>query len=284
VNASSTPVAPRAPRSASSEKLRRPAAFVALAFLATGGPAAAGEPVTAVWKERELLFSYRSAVSVYSCDALRTRVASILHAVGARPDLQIRVGDCSVSNMTPDVTTMGRGGRGAWEPASGSAYLPLAADRQQVATVHVRLSMPVEMTPDVVVALKSDKSRRELISRVTGDPRARFDDPVPFVAERRAVTLSHKTIGLEAAECELLDQLVTSSFKKLELRVLRRGYSCDRNRISHIPPMVEVEALVPASPGSGDDPLAPAAGEAESDVPATPGEGPAETAVDPPPP
>lgn len=283
VNASSSLAAPRAPRSAWSERLRRSTALLALALLAACGRVAAEEPVTAVWKERELLFSYRSAVSIYSCDALRTRVASILYAVGARPDLQVRVSGCSQSNLTPEVAPMDRG-RGTWNPASGSSYLPLD-DRQQVANIQVRLSMPVEMTPDVVSEMKSDKSRRELISRVTGNPLARFNDPIPFAAERRVVTLSHKTVGLEAAECELLDQLVTSSFRKLGLRVARRGYSCDRNRISHIPPMVEVEALVPRSPEPRDDPRAPTPGESASGpgAPAASDEAPAGPEVDEPP-
>jgi hypothetical protein len=283
VNASSSLAAPRGPRSASSEAFRRSTAFLALALLAACGRVAAEEPVTAVWKERELFFSYRSAVSIYSCDALRTRVASILYAVGARPDLQVKVSGCSQSNLTPEVAPIDRG-RGTWNPASGSIYVPLA-DRQQVANVQVRLSMPVEMTPDVVSEMKSDKSRRELISRVTGDPIARFNDPIPFAAQRRVVTLSHKTVGLEPAECELLDQLVTSAFRKLELRVVRRGYSCDRNRISHIPPMVEVEALVAGSPEPREDPSGPAEGESESDpgVPAASEEAPAAPQVDEPP-
>jgi len=236
--------------------------------------------VTAVWKEREIFFFYRSAISVYSCDALRNRVASILYAVGARPDLQIKVSECSQSSMMPDAATIDRG-RGTWEPASSSAYVP-RPDRQQVANVRVRLSMPVEMTPDVVVEMKADKSRRELISRVTGNPIARFNDPIPFAAERRVVTLSRKTIGLEPAECELLDQLVTSSFNELDLHVLRRRYACDRNRISHIPPMLEVEVLVPAPLVSRDDQPAPADSGAESDpgVPAASDDKPASPAAD----
>jgi hypothetical protein len=249
-------------------------------LLAFCGRGAAEEPVTAVWKEREIFFFYRSAISIYSCDALRTRVASILHAVGARPDLQIKVTECSQSNMTPDAATIDRG-RGTWAPASSSAYVP-RPDRQQVANVRVLLSMPVEMTPDVVAEMKADKSRRELISRVTGNPIARFNDPIPFAAERRVVTLSRKTIGLEPAECELLDQLVTSSFKELDLRVVRRSYSCDRYRVSRIPPMLDVEALVAAPPESRDDQPEPADGGAESDpgVPATSDEGSTAPAAD----
>lgn len=102
MNARSSLAAPNGPRSASSKKLRHSTALLALALLAICGRGAAGEPVTAVWQEREIFFFYRSAISIYSCDALRTRVASILYAVGARHDLQIKVSECSQSNMTPD--------------------------------------------------------------------------------------------------------------------------------------------------------------------------------------
>ena len=37
---------------------------------------------------------------------------------------------------------------------------------------------------------------------------------------------------------------------ELDVRVLRRGYRCDRNSISRIPPSLEVEALIPVPPGS----------------------------------
>lgn len=182
--------------------------------------------------------------------------------------------------MTPDAPAIDRA-RATWAPPSSSAYVP-RPDRQQVANVRVRLSMPVEMTPDVVAEMKADKSRRELISRVTGNPIARFNDPIPFAAERRVVTLSRTTIGLELAECQLLDQLVTSSFQELDLHVLRRSYACDRNRISDIAPMLEVEPLVAAPLKSRDDQPAPADGGAESDpgVPATSNEGPAAPAAD----
>jgi hypothetical protein len=122
--------------------------------------------------------------------------------------------------------------------------------------------------------LKADKSRRELISRVTGNPIPRFDDPVPFTAERRVVTISYKTVGIEAAECELLDQLITSSFRNLGLRVLGRGYSCDPRRVSNIRPVVNVEALVPIQFEGGEKQKSPAppSGEPESEAPAPAGE------------
>lgn len=262
---------------------RHRATFLALTLLVVCGPIAAAEPVQAVWKAQKVFFVYRSSISVYSCDALRTRVASLLYAVGARPDLQVDVSGCSEPYLSPGTTTIDRG-PGTWGPAPSSAYRR-PAEFQQVVNIEVRLSMPVIMTPDVVSEMEADKSRRELISRVTGNPLARFNDPIPFAAERRVVTLSRRTVGLEPAECELLDQLVTNTFRRLGIRVLAQSYSCDRNRISRIPPTVEVEVLVPVSFVSGDDGSAPATGseEPEPSAPATAVEGSAAPAADTPP-
>lgn len=240
-------------------------------------------PVTAVWKKERIAFAYRSSLSVYSCDALRNRVASILYAVGARPDMEIKITNCSRSVFTPDSTSMNPVNR-TWQPGAAPSYAR-QADYRQVSTVDVLLSVPVEMTPDVVSELKADKSRRELISRVTGDPVPRFDDPIPFAAERRLVTVSYQTVGIEAAECELLDQLVSSSFKDLGLRVVHQGYSCDPRRISNIRPTLDVEALVPVTFESRETGEAPTAedAEVEQDVTAAPVENPPEPATDPPP-
>lgn len=205
--------------------------------------APAEQPIAAVWQKQEVLFTYQSSIAIYSCDALENRVASILYAVGARPDLDVKVTGCSRS-VVPRNSPAADRTRRTLEPGSGTSYVR-PAEQQQISTVHVLLSMPAEMTPEVVDELKADKSRRELISRVTGNPIPRFDDPIPFAAERRVVTLSYKTVGIEAAECELLDQLVTSSFRNLGLRVVRQGYSCDRRRVSYIRPSLDVEALVP---------------------------------------
>ena len=263
--------------------------LLSLVLLATGAqaaaqePAVSQEPVTAVWKKDEVLFTYQSSIAIYSCDTLKGRVASILYAVGARPDLEIKVTGCSQSVVPMDTPAIDRSRRTP-ATASGTSYLP-RTDLQQVSTVHVLLSMPVEMTPEVIEELKADKSRRELISRVTGNPIPRFDDPIPFAAERRIVTISYKTVGIEAVECELLDQLVTSSFRNLGLRVVRRGYSCDRHRTSNIRPTLDVEALVPVqseSRGAGQAP-APGGNGPASDVPATSDGEPAEPAADKPP-
>lgn len=263
----------------------RPArALLVLALLAIGGRAVAQGPVTAVWKKARIDFSYQSSIAIYSCDSLGQRIASILTAVGARSDLEIKVTNCSPSIIATDTMTIGRPPQ-TWQPGTGTSPLP-RAEWQQDSTIHVRLSIPVEITPEVEKELKADKSRRELISRVTGNPIPKFDDPVPFAAERRVVTLSHKTIGLEAAECELLDRLVTTSFEKLGLRVVSRGFACDRRRVSKIHPTVVVEALLPAIVDSRETQPAPAKRGDDTQQPGAPSpaeERPAEPAGDEPP-
>jgi len=279
------------PGRASAELVRRSCAWLALGLLALGLPGgarvqaaateqpAAQEPVTAVWRKAEILFSYRSSIAIYSCDSLRDRVASILYAVGARRDLKIKVINCSQAVVPMGAPAIDPA-RSTWGTESRASYLPPRGTVQQDSVVHVLLSMPAEMTPDVMEELKADKSRRELISRVTGDPIPRFDDPVPFAAERRVVTISHKTAGIEAVECQLLDQLVSTSFKDLGLRVVRRNHACDPRQVSKIRPTVQVEALVPVQSDTREKKQAPAGSgeDAGSEPPAGSGDETAEPA------
>lgn len=275
VSADSSPSMPHVSGSAESGRPRRVVALLSMSLLAMSAHTAEQEPVPVVWKERELYFSYRSSKAIYSCSALQGRVASILLAVGARSDLEVTVQNCSVSPVAVDVTTSDRT-RWGWENRPASV-VDRRNERQQVVDVVVRASMPVEMTPDVIAELRADKSRRELISRSTGNPLPRFDDPIPFTAQRGVVTLSRDTIGLEAAECELLDQLAASTFRVLEIRVLQRSYNCDRTQVSHVPPTLKVEAFVPASfsaaktqppPVTGDEGNDPGAPTTSDDRPA----------------
>jgi hypothetical protein len=255
--------------------------LLVLLLLATSARGAAQGPVPAVWKEHVIFFSYRSSTATYSCSTLRNRVGAILVAVGARPDLEIALNNCNASFVPADVPATDRG-RWTLESGTAPAY-DRHTDREQIVDVRVRLSMPVEVTPDVIDELKADKSRRELISQATGNPIPRFDDPIPFAAERQLVTLSHRTAGLDAGDCELLEELVDSSFRSLGLRVVRRGFACDHGGTWRIPPSLDVEALV-ATPieGSPSRPM-PAGDEKDRDpaVPAAPVEQPAAPATGP---
>jgi hypothetical protein len=246
-------------------------------LLAVCSQATAQEQVAAVWKEREFFFSYRSAIAIYACSSLESRVANILHAIGARPDLEIRLTNCRETTRPPGTPAIERGSTrlpgvpgsqpGGWnarETQLGTG-LNQPVDSQQSVNVFVRLKMPVEVTPEVAEELRRDKSRRELVSHVTGDPLPKFDDPIAFAAERRVVTLSRETIGLEPVECELLDQISATRFRELGVRVVSKNFVCDRREVSHIAPELEVEALMVAAVDTGDDRQAPAEGGEKAD-------------------
>lgn len=234
-----------------------------LAACTVGTPAIAEESAEFVWKIREADFLYRSSAAIYSCDALQSRVANIMRAVGARDDVSVSVSNCESFVVAPDRSnnTTNPWGRGdasndsgigsGWQVQSSRLANRSSNIREQQAHVRVRALMPAAVTPQVLAELDKDKSRRALVSRLTGNPAAMYDDPVAFPAQRQEVTLSRSTIGLEPAECELLEQMSTSIFRRLDVRVIRRNFSCDRNGGSHLAPKLTVEALMWSAPGAG---------------------------------
>ena len=215
--------------------------------LMMGVPAAAQEPIPAVWKVREVDFLYRSSIAIFSCSALQGRIATILRAVGARDDVQVRVSNCDellvAQDMDMDMPRTGRSAASDGWTRHDRFSSQRNNSRTQQARAHIRLLMPTEVTPAVLAEIDKDKGRRELISRVTRNPAAKYDDPIVFMAQRQSVTLSRSSIGLEPAECELLDQMSTSVLRQLGVRVTRRA-SCNTRELSHIPPQLTVETLV----------------------------------------
>ena len=211
--------------------------------------------VPAVLKSREVNFIYRSNYNQLACDELRNHVAVILRALGARDDIKVRANECEAFILPDDAQMPGgwdRGGPSMWDP-NRSMSSPTDRFRNsrggrlrgQTTPVHITLMMPVPVTPEIMEEVQRDKSRRELVSRVTGNPAAALDDPILFAAERREVNLSRQSIGLEAEDCELLDQMTTSVFRKLDLDVKGHPLACARQESSSFPPRLTVEALLP---------------------------------------
>jgi hypothetical protein len=235
------------------------AALGALGVVSMPAQGSVEEPVPAVWKERKLSFHYSSSIAVYACKALEGRVADLLRAVGARDDIRVHANNCdqTLTQATPGV--IGPSGRTTSQRMS-TPYPEGRLDptgRQSVFLL-VTLMMPTEVTPEVLTELEKDKQRRELVARVSGNPAARFNDPVIFPADRQQVTLSQKTVGLEPEECELVDQMSTTMFQELGVNVVRKRTNCDRTRPSLAPPELVVESLMPAQPrpvnDEGDEP------------------------------
>jgi hypothetical protein len=257
--------------------MRRPLSRSALVLFATASLAASGaafaqqDPSTqqlppgqvpAVLKAREVNFTYRSTSSPLACDELRNRVATILREVGARDDVQVTARECDAF-LTPNSRPPSRSGptmSGTFEPGGSGTLTDPYADRtsdrmrmtradqydnyrSQTTPVHITVMMPTLITAETLDEVEKDKARRELISRVQGNPAAALDSPIFFAAERREVTLSHETIELEPIDCELLEQMTRSVFRKLDLKVTGQALSCDPR--SHFKPHLTVEALLP---------------------------------------
>jgi hypothetical protein len=255
---------------------RRCAALLASALLVTSLQSVAQEPVPAVWQPRKLSFSYSSSTNIFSCSALAGRVASILRAVGARDDIQVKASGCSEAMPPSPSRTSDRMTMTTWDPMSTRASAH--PDARQYVNVYVRLMLPTEVTPEVLAELDKDKSRRELVSRVTGNPAARFNDPVMFKAQWQPVTLSRKTIGIESEECELLEQMSPGVFRQLGMRVVSTPSACSAG--STLPPQMVVEALMAApmpsvslpEPPTGDPGANPGAPPAADDDDAADGQ------------
>lgn len=255
-------------RAARTSRFRGRSTLPLLALLAAG--AGAQEQYTpAVLKLQEVDFFYRSRIAPFTCGDLERRVASLLSALGARNDVAVRASGCDAVLEPMATVETPESGSGRWGTPNNrwqTAADPFARNqrgaREQTAHVRIRMMMPVEVDPEVLAELEKDKSRRELISRVTGDPAASFNDPIVFPAERREVTLSRRTVDLESDECELLEQMARGVFRRLDIRVVR-GPHCGRDSISHMPPQMVVEALMPIMP-SAPEPT-PAPSESEGD-------------------
>lgn len=230
----------------------------ALAGIAPPASAQDEQQTMAVWKQREVDFFYRSSTSIYSCGALQARVASVLRAVGARDDVRVQAYDCDEVMIQPNSRL------DPWETRNDVLADRRYPTREQYVRVRIQFASPTEATPEVVADIEKNKTKRELIARVTNNPAAAFEGAVQFPAEWQEVVLSNKTIGIEAEECELLEQMSQTVLRKLDLRIKRRSFTCSPNQRSRIPPKMTVEALVARAPSIRVPVLEPAEPPTES--------------------
>jgi hypothetical protein len=216
--------------------------LAAAGSLIAGSAATAAEQVAAVLKTHEVRFVYRSLVNVLACDELRNQVAMILRALGARDDVQVRINDCQIVVIPDDIEP-------PWDRSNREYPRDIFRDRdfdqRQTSHVRVQVMFPIEATPQVLAQIEKDKSRRDLISRVTGDPAAALNDPIVFPAERKQLTLTRGTIRLRPEHCELLEQMIPTVFRELGIKVVGRQLGCDRYGRSRLAPKLTVEVLWP---------------------------------------
>jgi hypothetical protein len=232
--------------------------LLSAASLMLAGQAHADAPVTAVYKVQEISLHYQLPRQFQACHELQQRVANILLAVGARDDINVDVRNCDTYMVGGDDMMDPLPGRAGSDPFDrdpfdrgdpfnrSSTFRNSASERRPSALIRIRLQMPVEVTPAVLKEIEKDKSRRELVSRVTRNPNAAMNDPIVFEAQRQEVTLSSRTLRLQPEDCQLLEQMGNQLFRKLDVKVTRRTANCGpRDSASHIPPQMTVEALLP---------------------------------------
>ena len=189
-------------------------------------PDATAPPVAAVWKQQEIGFHFQSFTTFYTCQALEGRIEQILLAVGADPKaLRVRSTGCE-------------GGRIA-----------------RLQFVRIKVTSPVEATPEVLAQLKSTRSTRELAARVKGERAPEADER--FDAYWKPVSLFRGRLRLDPGDCQLVEQLQREVFPKLGVRVTKDGVNCMPNQVSMTTPRLELEALVPVKQDEKKDPPQP---------------------------
>ncbi|PZN30569.1 MAG: hypothetical protein DIU71_11925 [Proteobacteria bacterium] len=181
----------------------------------TVGDPATSTPVEAIWSVQELDFHFQATHAYYTCGGLTDKIQRILLAVGARPNLSVRM-HC---------------------PAS-----PL------ITSAHVRivLTTPVRATAENVRKATTFDSRERLAARLLKVRLPTAADLEHFPAEWRDVAFSRgDLVRLEPGDCELMTQLREQVFTKLALRMSERPPRCATTG-TRILPDYRVVALMPA--------------------------------------
>lgn len=182
-------------------------------------------PVLAAWQTQKLSFTFQSKQSVYSCEAVGSKVWRTLLHLGARPDMHISVRGCD--NADPL--------RGA-SPFGFSSSAPII--------LRIEIATPYEPEPIDREGVTGERGRRELLLKAAGQDTAPPDLAEQFPAVWSRVKVSELE-HLEPGDCELILQIERQLFQKLRLRVVDNQLSCLPGRQFRGQGLFEVEALLP---------------------------------------
>jgi hypothetical protein len=189
-------------------------------------PAADAPPaVSAVWVERDLMFTYMGFTSYYSCDGLRDKVRVVLERLGARPGFKVTTRSCM--------------------NATGPEWSP---------TLRIVAEFPAEATPELMAELAASAPERELAARAGGRPAT--EATAQFPARWKRVEFQSGPHGLrdiEDGDCELMEQLRRSVFDQLGVRVLESSVNCVPRQVTLGAVRMAVEVLEPVPPAADPD-------------------------------
>lgn len=174
--------------------------------------------VEAVWKSQEINFYYHSFRTFYPCDSLNDKVRRLLLELGAGHDLSVRSSGCQLGDQV--------------------ALAPV---------VRIRLSSPVEATPQALAELEKTRGKRELIARMNGGAVAASGIDAQFSAHWKRLSIARGSGSLDAGDCELVDAFKRQVLPQLAVRVVKDQMRCTPQ--SYGPLRLEVEALTPTPRG-----------------------------------
>jgi hypothetical protein len=174
------------------------------------------DPITAVWRMQQLEFSLRTGRTLYSCDALRIKIARVLKVVGARDGIEVDL-PCRSGGLTNSATAV------------------------------ITFAAPVEATPDTVRAITTYTTEMRLAARLKKVQLPTANDIDRFAAEWRPISLQkQRTLRLDAGDCILIRELAEQVFSKMSVRVDEQRFSCPVGGMTRVRPRIEVMALVSA--------------------------------------
>jgi len=169
--------------------------------------------VQSTWKPQEIRYSYMGFTTAYGCDAIESRLKSILATLGAHPQTKVRASGCLMNrpsrNLFVTITTA----------------TPVAADEENAASA------------------STGKGEQEWLERL--GVKSGFTDE-PFAAAWKTMDLSQdRELDLQPGDCELMAGLRDHVLPKLAIEVVSDEVRCTPNQLSIVTPELTVSALVP---------------------------------------
>jgi hypothetical protein len=209
-----------------------------LGFQSSASAASAADvgDVPAVWKEQQIRFYFVTPGASYSCNAIQTKLRALLKDLGADDSLDVAVHSCT-DGFRKAALNMRSGGRQDDFLLDG-ATSPLV-------TITIRSLVPD--TREAQADLEADRGTAELKALVRHQGGLDPAYGTAVAGEWKAVRLSDRTRYLDAADCDLLQQVRAQVFSRLAVRVVKDNGTCQRRSVSLRlgAPNLQVEALVP---------------------------------------
>jgi hypothetical protein len=185
---------------------------------AAASPADTAAPVMAVWVEQTIHFPYMAFTAYYSCDGLKTKVSSILKAIGARPGFKVTARACM-------------------NPRNGAEEMP---------GLDIVAAMPRAATPEVLAQLGRDASQRELAAKAAGKAAPAAEATAEFPARSRRIDFRDSPSGLvQPGDCELVEQLRDRVFVPLGAKVVENRMGCVPHTLNNGIIVLSIEVLEP---------------------------------------